>query len=135
MADFDPETLKAIARKREVRFATVGRRTGKSRVVTIWVSSDGRRVFIRSGGGLTRDWPQNLLASGHGTLHVGGVEVAVRARHLTDQAEARRVTDLVIKKYGPTVRRSPEGGPPSLGEQATFELFAAQMNTPSALNG
>jgi deazaflavin-dependent oxidoreductase (nitroreductase family) len=125
VADFDPATLQAIAREREVRFITHGRRSGKSRSVTIWVSSDGRRVFIRSGGGLKRYWPQNLLASGTGTLRVGGADVPVLARQVTDPAEARGVTDLVIKKYGVGVRRSPEGGPLSLGEQATFELLPA----------
>lgn len=125
MSDFEPRTLEAIAREREVRFTTRGRRSGKSRAVTIWVSSDGRRVFIRSGGGLKRHWPQNLLASGTGTLRVGGADVAVRARQVTDPAEARRVTDLVIRKYGAGVKRSPEGGPLNLAEQATFELLPA----------
>lgn len=125
MAGFQQETLDAVGRQREVRFTTPGRRTGKPRSVTIWVSSDGRRVFIRSGGGMTRDWPQNLIKSGNGTLHVGGTDVPVRARHLTDPAEARWVSELVIRKYGPAVKRSLEGGPPTPAEQATFELFLA----------
>jgi len=122
MAGFEQETLDAIGRQREVRFTTRGRRTGKPRSVTIWVSSDGRRVFIRTGGGMTRNWPQNLIKSGNGTLHVGGTDVPVRARHLTDPAEARWVSELVIHKYGPAVKRSLEGGPPAPAEQATFEL-------------
>lgn len=125
MADFRPATLEAIGREREVKFVTTGRRTGKSHTVTTWISSDGRRAFIRSGGGLTRDWPQNLLASGTGILRVGGVDVQVRARHVTDPEEARWVTDLVIRKYGLAVRRSPEGGPLSPAEHATFEVLPA----------
>ena len=125
MPEFGPKTLEAVAREREVTFTTKGRRSGKPHAVTIWVSSDGRRVFIRSGGGLSRDWPRNLLASGTGILRVGGAYVSVRARQVTDPTEARGVTDLVIRKYGPSVKRSPEGGPLSLGEQATFELLPA----------
>ncbi len=98
MPEFDPKTLEAVAREPEVRFTTNGRRSGKPHAVTIWVSSDGRRVFIRSGGGLRRDWPRNLLASGSGILRVGGADVSVRARQVTDPAEARRVTGLVIRK-------------------------------------
>ena len=121
---FRPETLQAIARNREVRFQTTGHRTGKPHTVTVWVSTDGEHVFIRSGGGLTRHWPQNLLAAGTGILRVAGMDVPVRARHVADPGKARRVTELVIRKYGPAVKRSPAGGPPSPGEQATFELLA-----------
>jgi hypothetical protein len=126
MPEFDPETLDAVAREREVRFTTDGRRSGKPHAVTIWISTDGRRVFIRSGGGLSRDWPRNLLASGTGILRVGGKDVRVRGRHVTDSTEARQVTGLVIRKYGTSVKRSPEGGPLSPAEQATFELLPAQ---------
>lgn len=125
MADFSPGMLQAIARDREVRLVTTGRHTGRPHAVTIWVSTDGRRVFIRSGGGLTRQWPQNLLASGRGVLRAGGEEIPVLAHRITDPAEARRVTGLVIGKYGPAVRRSPAGGPPSPAEQPTFELTLA----------
>lgn len=106
-------------------FTTYGRRTGDEHSVTVWVSTDGRRVFIRSGGGLRRDWPQNLLASGRGILHVGGANLPVRGRHVTTPAEARSVTELVLRKYGPSVKRSADGGPLLPAEQATFELLPA----------
>lgn len=122
MSDFSESVLEAAAREREVEFTTYGRKTGKTHRTTIWVSGDGRRLFIRSGGGLGRDWPQNLLVRGHGVLHVGGMDVPVKAQHVTDPGEARSVSELVIRKYGSSVQRSPDGGPPTPAERATFEL-------------
>ena len=122
MSEFSQSILEAAAREREVGFTTYGRKTEKTHRTTIWLSGDGKRLFIRSGGGLGRDWPQNLLASGHGVLHVGGMDVPVQGLHVTDPSEARSVSGLVIQKYGSSVRRSPDGGPLTPAEQATFEL-------------
>ena len=122
MSEFSKSVLEAAAREREVEFTTYGRKTGKTHRTTIWVSGDGGRLFIRSGGGLGRDWPQNLLARGHGVLHVGGMDVPVQAQHVTEPGEARSVSELVIRKYGSSVQRSPDGGPPTPAERATFEL-------------
>jgi len=122
MSEFSQSILEAAAQEREVEFTTYGRKTGKTHRTTIWVSGDGGRLFIRSGLGLGRDWPQNLLARGHGVLHVGGMDVPVQARHVTDPGEARSVSELVIRKYGSSVQRSPDGGPLTPAEQATFEL-------------
>lgn len=124
MSNFDPGALEAAARQREVRLTTRGRRSGKPRVVTIWVATDGDRMYIRSGGGVARQWPQNLMESGEGSLELDGQQVRFRARHI-DRAQARDVSGLYRSKYGPTVRASGEGQPPTLGETATFELSPA----------
>ena len=120
---FPAEVIAAAAREREVKLTTKGRRTGKPHTVTIWVSPDGDRLFIRSGGGLGRDWPQNLMAAGSGVLHVGGKDVPVRARHVTDAAEARAVSGFVRRKYGINVTTSAEGQALTPGEAASFELL------------
>jgi deazaflavin-dependent oxidoreductase (nitroreductase family) len=123
MAEFSQAVIDAAAREREVQLTTYGRRTGTPHRTVMWLSGDGRRLFVRSGGGLGRDWPRNLLARGRGVLHVGGLDVPVAARHVTDAAEARSVSDLVIRKYGSAAQRSPDDGPLTPGEQATFELM------------
>lgn len=121
-----PSVLAAAAREREVRLTTSGRRTGKPHSVTIWITTDGRRLFVRSGEGMTRDWPQNLLARGEGVLHAGKFEVKVKPRRVTDPAEARAVSALYKRKYGPYVRASKPDQPLTLGEQTTFELLTAE---------
>lgn len=125
MSGFDLKVIEAAAREREVKLTTHGRKTGKRVSVTIWISTDGNRIFIRSGGGLGRQWPQNLQARGRATLELGGIEVEVKPRHLTDPAEARLVSEVVRRKYGSIVKPSRPGEPLTQGEQATFELLPA----------
>lgn len=124
MASFSTDVLDAAAREREVTFTTRGRKTGNDHSTVIWVWGDGQRLFIRSGGGLGRDWPRNLLARPEGVLHVGGHDVPVRVRHL-DVDEARSVGPLVNRKYGSVVQTPEASAPPTPAEQATFELLPA----------
>jgi deazaflavin-dependent oxidoreductase (nitroreductase family) len=124
MASFSTEVLDAAAREREVSLTTRGRKTGNDHSTVIWVWGDGRRLFIRSGGGLGRDWPRNLLARPEGVLHVGSHDVPVRARHL-DPSEARSVGPLINRKYSPAPQMPDAGAPPTPAEQATFELTPA----------
>jgi deazaflavin-dependent oxidoreductase (nitroreductase family) len=125
MSQFSAEGLQAAAREREVQLTTLGRKTGKPRRVTIWVGTDGKQMYIRSGEGMRRHWPQNLLAKGEGMVRLGKTEVKVKPRLVTDPAEARAVSGLYRSKYGPFVRPSKPGQPLTLGEQTTFELLPA----------
>lgn len=115
--------FEAAAREKEVTLTTHGRKTGKPHEVTIWITTDGKRLFVRSGQAFTRDWPQNLVARGEAALRLGGQTVNVTARHVTDPEEARAVSRLAREKYGAYVKPSKDGEPLTLGEQATFELI------------
>src|SRR5258708_31662167 len=99
MAEFSRDVIEAAARQREVQITTYGRQTGRPHRVTVWVSDDNGRLFVRSGGGLGRDWPQNLLAGGRGVLHVAGMDVPIQARHVTDLAQARTAAGHLVRKY------------------------------------
>lgn len=122
MSQFSPEVLQAAARKREVQLTNTGRKTGKAHTVTIWIGTDGTHLYIRSGQGLRRHWPQNLIARGEGVLRLGKMEVKVKPRLVTHPTEARAVSGLYSGKYGPPVSASKPNQPLTLGEQATFEL-------------
>ena len=115
--------LAAAAREKEVTFTTYGRRTGKPRRVIIWIATDGQHLFIRSGKGFRRDWPQNLVARGEAELRVGDQTVRVKPRHVTDPEEARAISRLVRAKYGSIVKSSNGSEPLTDAEQATFELI------------
>ncbi len=115
----------AAAREKEVTLTTYGRKTGKPRKVTVWVITDGRRLFVRSGQGLKRHWPQNLIGRGEAKIQIGARPVEVKARHITDPAEAREVSGLARQKYGPQVKTSKGAEPLTQAEQATFELIPA----------
>lgn len=126
MDRFPDDVLKAVATEREVRLTTYGRKTGKPSTVTIWIVVDDRhRVFIRSGKGLARHWPQNLLKRPYGELKLGKAVVRFKSRHVIDPAEARNSSSLYGPKYGTSVQPSREGEPLTLGEQAAFELLPA----------
>jgi len=120
---FSADVLTAAAHEREVQFTTYGRKTGKPRRVTIWIGTDGQRMYIRSGEGMRRHWPQNLLGKGEGVVRLGNTEVEVKPRLVTDPPEARVVSALYRSKYGPFVRVSKPDQPLTLGEQTTFELL------------
>jgi deazaflavin-dependent oxidoreductase (nitroreductase family) len=125
MAAFSREVVEAASKEREVSLTVRGRKTGKPRRVTIWISTDGEHLYARSGAGMKRDWPQNFVASGEGELRVGGQKVKVRPRHVTEPSEARSVSELHRAKYGSYVKPSRPPEPLSTGEQATFELLPA----------
>jgi deazaflavin-dependent oxidoreductase (nitroreductase family) len=122
---FSPELIEAVAREHEVTLITTGRRSGKPREVTIWITTDGTHVYIRSGEGMQRDWPQNLVASQEATLRVAGKKVKVKPRHVTDPDEARGTSHLARDKYGSYVKPSQPGQPLTKGETAVFELLPA----------
>ena len=119
---WDRETFDLAMREAEVDVTTWGRKSGKATRKTIWIWGEGGRLYIRSGMGLGRDWPQNLLASGKGILHIAGRDVPFNARHVTDLAEARRCSGMVIAKYPQTTNRPGTGDAPTPGELATFEI-------------
>ncbi|MEA2655754.1 MAG: hypothetical protein QOI23_1119, partial [Chloroflexota bacterium] len=52
MSKFPNDILEAVATEKEVRLTTYGRKSGKESSVTIWIVTDGSKVFIRSGQGL-----------------------------------------------------------------------------------
>jgi len=125
MAGFPEDVLAAAAVEREVTLTTRGRVTGKPSNVTIWVSTDGRSIFIRSGAGLGRHWPQNFLKHGEATLRLGKRSVRVKPRHVIDRDKARAVSQMLRDKYGDYVKPSKRDEPLTPGEQATFELIPA----------
>jgi deazaflavin-dependent oxidoreductase (nitroreductase family) len=120
------ELASAAATAPEVDLTTFGRKTGQASRNTIWITIDEQgRIHVRSGQGLLRDWPRNLLANGRAILHIDGRDFAVRARHVTDRAELLASRDAVKAKYGREVPLSQPGQPPTPPEQATFELVSA----------
>jgi hypothetical protein len=126
VSKFPKDVLEAVATEKEVRLTTYGRKSGEESTVTIWIVTDGSKVFIRSGQGLVRHWPQNLLKRPEGTLAVDGKVVRFTSRHITDPEEARRSSTLYGPKYGAFVKPSKVGEPLTPGEQAAFELAPAK---------
>jgi deazaflavin-dependent oxidoreductase (nitroreductase family) len=122
---FDAALLETAAHEREVELTTFGRKTGTPSRRIIWITALDGRIFIRSGLGLDRDWPQNLLANGRAILHMAGQDVPVHARHVTEPAEARAMHAPVKAKYDAERPQSQGAEPLAPSEQAVFELLPA----------
>ena len=125
VTNFNQDVIDAAKNEREVTFTTYGRKTGKPSDVTIFVVTDGTRMFILSGQGMSRHWPQNLAAGGKGVLHLGGQDISIRSRQVSDPAEILMISELYGSKYGPSFGPAQPGDPPRLRDQATFELMPA----------
>jgi len=128
MTEFDQTVLDAAARQRDVELTTWGRVSGRPAQVTIWIWGDGRHLYIRSGAGMRRDWPRNLLARAQGILHLAGRDIPVHARHVDEPAEARAGASWINHKYGTSLQPSLDGNHLTPAEQATFELTPADAS-------
>lgn len=122
---FDRAILDTAAREKEVELTTYGRKSGKPSRRIIWITALGDRIYVRSGLGLTRDWPKNLLADNRAVLHMAGQDISVRARHVTDPEEARAMHAPVKAKYDAERPASKGNEPLTPSEQAVFELTPA----------
>lgn len=118
---FDKAVLDAARNEREIEFTTFGRSTNKPTNVVIWITPLDGKLYVRSGGGMSRDWTKNLAAHGRGVIHMAGMEVPVTARHVTDLAEAKAVTRACIEKYQANIATA-DDDTPTPAETATFEL-------------
>jgi hypothetical protein len=126
VSTFKKDVIDAAASEKEVKLTTFGRKTGKPSEVIIWIATDGDHLYIRSGQGMRRHWPQNLEARGEGVLHLGNMDVKVKPRRVTDPAEARASSTFYARKYGEFVKASKPDEPLTPGEVASFELLPAQ---------
>ena len=97
MNQMTPTELAYVAAvAREVVLTTFGRISGRPSRRTIWITVDASgRVHVRSGQGVSRDWPRNLIANPRAVLHINGRDVRVSARHVTDRAELRASHDAL----------------------------------------
>lgn len=79
--------------------ATIGRSSGRSRVIEIWFATDGERVYFLAGGRDRAHWVRNIQADARVRLRLGGTTLAGRGRVVTDAAEDLRARQLVAAKY------------------------------------
>jgi deazaflavin-dependent oxidoreductase (nitroreductase family) len=78
---------------------TTGRVSGRPRRIEIWFATDGRRLYVLSGGRDRAHWVRNLLADPRVRVH-GGADVASgTARVIEGDADEQEVRELVAAKY------------------------------------
>ena len=79
-----------LARHLTIDLTTTGRRSRLQRRIKIWwFRVDG--LFYITGTGGRRDWLANLRSDPNGMVHVGGLDIPIRAEEVDDPTEKRRV--------------------------------------------
>lgn len=97
-----PTLLEAHGADDVCHLATIGRRTGRWRLVELWFASDGERVYALAGSRDRAQWVRNLTADPRVRLRLGGRRgrtVDGVARTVTDADEDARARELVAAKY------------------------------------
>jgi hypothetical protein len=88
----------ALARDRTIDITTTGRKSGQPRRMEIWYRRIDDRVFITGMPG-TRSWLDKLYANPEFTFHLKEslqADLPARARVITDRAELRQVSTLLL---------------------------------------
>ena len=122
---FDKAVIDAARTEREVEVTTFGRVTNEPARVVVWITPIRNKLYLRSGGGMGRDWPKNIAAHGRGILHIDGTDVPFTVRHVTDLAEAKAVTRACAKKYQRDIQTA-DDDTPTPAETATFQLLPVE---------
>jgi deazaflavin-dependent oxidoreductase (nitroreductase family) len=100
VAGFDPEQAGADY----CYLTTTGRRSGAPHTIEIWfgMPSDGRSLYLLSGGGDRSDWVRNLRANPSVTVQIGartGDELPAQARVVEPGDEDDQARRLLATKY------------------------------------
>jgi len=122
---FDKSLIELAEKTKEIELTTYGRKTGNASKRIMWITAIGDRLYVRSGQGLGRQWPQNLVANPKAILHIEGQEIPVITRHVTGKEEARAMHAPIKAKYD-SERPASKGDEALLpSEEAVFELLPA----------
>jgi deazaflavin-dependent oxidoreductase (nitroreductase family) len=79
--------------------ATIGRRSGRSRIIEIWFATDGEVVYFLAGGRHQAHWVRNILADARVRLRLGGATMTGQARIVVDAGEELQARHLLAAKY------------------------------------
>ena len=98
MADWTADQASRVAAPEEVQVVTTRGDGSLRRPTTIWVVSDGDRVFIRSTNGRTAAWFRAASTSGTGRIVFGGQPYEVTFTEALD-ADLLAVDHAYRQKY------------------------------------
>lgn len=99
MADWTVEQASRIAAPQEVQVIIRRSDGALRRPTTIWIVSDGDRVFVRSTNGRTAPWFRGATASVTGQIVSGGRPTEVTFAEAID-ADLPTVDNAYRRKYG-----------------------------------
>jgi deazaflavin-dependent oxidoreductase (nitroreductase family) len=78
---------------------TVGRVSGRRRVVELWFATVGATIYFLSGGRDAANWVRNIRANPAARIRIGGRTYAGRGRIVTEAEEDASARRLLAAKY------------------------------------
>ncbi len=96
---FDADILTDLAQRQEVRIDVPGA-DGKYHHLSLWFVIHAGNLYIRSRGGSSAWWYQELLAHPFATVHVDRHALPVRVLPIADECVIRRISTHYEQKYG-----------------------------------
>lgn len=90
--------LNQISGRKTLRLTHIGRNSGKKYNVTVWFTTDGKKVYLVTGN-IKSSWVQNVKANPHIDLLIAGERFSGEARFLSDPAERDDVMAMLQHKY------------------------------------
>ena len=100
----DPVDADLLAWGKVIRLETVGRRTGRPRVVTVGFVPDGGKALLVAASSAATGWASNLRAEPACAVELGGVRLPFSATELGADERASAVRELILK-YGTPAER------------------------------
>lgn len=98
----DPRIQQALNTGRTIDITTIGRSTGQPRRIETWFHYLDGHLYLTGSPG-KRDWYANLVANPTFTFHLKEgiqVDLAARARAITDPAERRLIIRQLLDRLG-----------------------------------
>jgi deazaflavin-dependent oxidoreductase (nitroreductase family) len=93
--------LESVASEKFIHLTTIGRKTGKHRMVKLWFGVKGAKVYLSHEGEDT-DWMKNIKNNEQVTFEIGGKNFTGKARYLKDREDEARTAKVALyeKYYG-----------------------------------
>jgi deazaflavin-dependent oxidoreductase (nitroreductase family) len=93
--------LQNVASEKFIHLTTIGRKTGKPRMVELWFAVNGGKVYLSHEGEDT-DWMKNINKNEHVAFEIGGKSFTGKARYLKDREDEAWTAKVALyeKYYG-----------------------------------
>ncbi len=89
-----------LARYRQIRITVIGRKSGKTISVPVWLVLEGKTLYLLPVRGSDTQWYQNLLHGPWIRISARGAEAEFRAKPVTRAQAVASVIRKFREKYG-----------------------------------
>lgn len=91
--------IEAVAGESLVEITTIGRKSNKPRMTTIWFIYDTGHFYIQSGRGGKTSWYRNLKKNKQIDIKIADLTFTGTAQFIDDVAETKRIHEMFRSKY------------------------------------